>query len=209
MIHVDWKKIKPYEKAPFAIPVIVVLLALLLAAVGIAFINPLLYMPLKVLTAVFAFITVAFGVHIESRMLQIYMLLGVLDLSMFAAVLMPFPPGLTIFFFIASLIAAIASAGVSLFAGAFFTKDTLYDFPETERKNVFSGKKVMFFAPHEDDEINLYGGVIEQYVKNGSEVRIVFSTNGDFYRLGKCRIREALSVAESYEIGRASCRERV
>ena len=116
MIHVDWKKIKSYEKAPFAIPVIAVLLVLFLAAVGIAFINPLLYMPLKVLTAVFAFITVAFGVHIESRMLQIYMLLGVLDLSMFAAVLMPFPPGLTIFFFIASLIAAIASAGVSLFA---------------------------------------------------------------------------------------------
>ena len=200
MIHVDWKKIKPYEKAPFAIPVIVALLVLFLAAVGIAFINPLLYMPLKVLTAVFAFITVAFGVHIESRMLQIYMLLGVLDLSMFAAVLMPFPPGLTIFFFIASLIAAIASAGVSLFAGVFFTKETLYDFPETERNTVFSGKKVMFFAPHEDDEINLYGGVIEQYVKSGSEVRIVFSTNGDFYRLGKCRIREALSVAESYGI---------
>ena len=159
------------KRAPFAIPVIVALLVLFLAAVGIAFINPLLYMPLKVLTAVFAFITVAFGVHIESRMLQIYMLLGVLDLSMFAAVLMPFPPGLTIFFFIASLIAAIASAGVSLFAGVFFTKETLYDFPETERNTVFSGKKVMFFAPHEDDEINLYGGVIEQYVKSGSEVR--------------------------------------
>lgn len=76
----------------------VVLLVILLATVIVAFVNPLLYMPLKVLTAVFVFITVAFGVHIESRMLQIYMLLGVLDVSMLAAVLMPLPTGLTVFF---------------------------------------------------------------------------------------------------------------
>lgn len=31
-------------------------------------------------------------------------------------------------------------------------------------------------------------------------MRIVFSTNGDFYRLGKLRIREALAVAKRYGI---------
>lgn len=200
MINVNWKKIKPYEKASFAVPVMTALIIILLITIVIAFVNPLLYMPLKVLTAVFVFLTFAFGVHIESRMIQIYMLLGVLDISMLAAVLMPFPSGLTIFFFAASLAAVAASAGVAVFGSVFFTKDTLYDFPEANRKNVFGSKNVMFFAPHEDDEINIYGGIIEQYVKNGSKVKIVFSTNGDFYRLGKLRIKEALSVAETYGI---------
>lgn len=200
MINVNWKKIKPYEKASFAVPVMTALIIILLITMVIAFVNPLLYMPLKVLTAVFVFLTFVFGVHIESRMIQIYMLLGVLDISMLAAVLMPFPSGLTIFFFAASLAAVVASAGVAVFGSVFFTKDTLYDFPEANRKNVFGSKNVMFFAPHEDDEINIYGGIIEQYVKNGSKVKIVFSTNGDFYRLGKLRIKEALSVAETYGI---------
>lgn len=192
MIKVNWKKIKPYEKASFALPAICAELAVLLAAVIISFINPLLYMPLKVLTAVFVAVTFAFGVHIESRMLQIYMLLGVLDISMLAAVLLPLPTGLTGFFFAASLFAALASAGVAVFAGVFFNRETRYEFPETDRSGFFGKRKVMFFAPHEDDEINLYGGVIEQYVKHGSEVYIVFSTNGDFYRLGRLRIMEAL-----------------
>lgn len=200
LVRVDWKKIRPYEKASFAVPVTVILLLVLLLSVIIAFVNPLVYMPLKVLTAVFVFLTVAFNVHVESRMLQIYMLLGVLDVSMLAAVLMPFPAGLTVFFFVTGALAFAASL-IAAAAGTFaLPKGTLYHYPEADRKNIFSGRSVMFFAPHEDDEINLYGGVIEQYVKYGSDVRIVFSTNGDFYGLGKLRIREALHAAESYGI---------
>ena len=74
MIKVNWKKIKPFESAAFAIPVIIVLLLLFAGSVAVAFLNPSLLMPLKALTAVCIFITVAFKVHIESRMLQIYML---------------------------------------------------------------------------------------------------------------------------------------
>lgn len=200
MINVDWKKVKPYEKASFAVPVTAALLLVLAVSAVIAFVNPLLYMPLKVLTAVFVFLTAAFNVHIESRMLQIYMLLAVLDASILAAVLIPFAPGLTLFFFAVSLLALTVSVLIAL-AGTFvLPKNTLYDFPEADRKNVFGGKNVMLFAPHEDDEINLYGGVIEQYVKNGSRVRIVFSTNGDFYGLGRLRIKEALSAAKIYGI---------
>lgn len=200
MVSVDWKKVKPYEKASFAVPAMVFLLLIFIVAVVIAFVNPLLYMPLKVLTAVFVFLTVAFNIHIESRMLQIYMLLGVLDVSMLAAVLMPFPTGLTVFFFVICAL-ALAVSLIAALAGTFvLPKGTLYNFPEADRNHVFSGRNVMFFAPHEDDEINLYGGVIEQYVKCGSEVRIVFSTNGDFYGLGKLRIKEALRVAKSYGI---------
>ena len=122
MINVDWKKIKPYEKAAFAIPVMVVLLAVFAVSVIVAFVNPLLYMPIKVLTAVFIFLTVAFGVHIESRMIQIYMLLGVLDVSMLGAVLVPLPTGLTVFFFCAALLALVISVGVAVFGSVSLLK---------------------------------------------------------------------------------------
>ena len=126
LVRVDWKKIRPYEKASFAVPVTVILLLVLLLSVIIAFVNPLVYMPLKVLTAVFVFLTVAFNVHVESRMLQIYMLLGVLDVSMLAAVLMPFPAGLTVFFFVTGALAFAASL-IAAAAGTFaLPKGTLY-----------------------------------------------------------------------------------
>jgi LmbE family N-acetylglucosaminyl deacetylase len=61
----------------------------------------------------------------------------------------------------------------------------------------FSGKNVMVITPHQDDEINLTGGIIEQYVENGSQVTLVFSTNGDYWDLADTRSHEALAVAAS------------
>ena len=133
MIKVNWKKIKPFESAAFAIPVIIVLLLLFAGSVAAAFLNPLLLMPLKALTAVCIFITVAFKVHIESRMLQIYMLLGVLDVAMYSAALVPLPSGLTVFFFVAALIAALLCAGEALAAGILIPKNTAYDYEEADR----------------------------------------------------------------------------
>lgn len=43
----------------------------------------------------------------------------------------------------------------------------------------FRGHRVMVIAPHEDDDLNLCGGIIDQYVSSGSEVYVVFATNGD------------------------------
>ena len=200
MIKVNWDKIKPFERKPFAIFAITALLVLLIGALVIGAINPLMYMPLKLLTAVFVFITVAFKVRIESRMLQIYMLLGVLDVSLFCAAIMPFPIGLTFFFFAVSLLSVILCVATTVWASVFVKKDTAYNFPEADRSSVFANKNVMFFAPHEDDEINIYGGVIEQYVKYGSDVRIVFYTNGDYHNLGQLRIKETLCVAKKYNI---------
>lgn len=200
MIKVNWDKIKPFESKPFAIFAITALLVLLIGALVIGAINPLMYMPLKLLTAVFVFITVAFKVRIESRMLQIYMLLGVLDVSLFCAAIMPFPIGLTFFFFAVSLLSVILCVATTVWASVFVKKDTAYNFPEADRSSVFANKNVMFFAPHEDDEINIYGGVIEQYVKYGSDVRIVFYTNGDYHNLGQLRIKETLCVAKKYNI---------
>lgn len=200
MIRVDWDKIKPFEKKGFALPVLAVLILFFIISVVIGFISPLLFMPLKFLTGVFIFLVVAFHVHIESRMLQLYMLLGVLDVSFLCAALIPVPKGLTIFFFAASAAAAFFSVISTITAGVLINKDTLYNSPEPNRENIYAGKNVLMFAPHEDDEINLYGGIIEQYVKNGSAVRIVFSTNGDYHGIGRMRMWEALRVAGKYGI---------
>ena len=45
--------------------------------------------------------------------------------------------------------------------------------------DLFKGKNVMVVVPHQDDDINLMGSLIGQYIQGGSEVTVVFSTNGD------------------------------
>lgn len=64
----------------------------------------------------------------------------------------------------------------------------------------FSGKKVLVLIPHQDDELNLAGGILEQYVQTGSEVTLVYSTNGDYNGLAEERSREVLAVAEAIGI---------
>lgn len=68
------------------------------------------------------------------------------------------------------------------FSNSFFTS------PE------FSNKKVMVIAPHQDDEINIAGATINNFVQNGSEVIVVFTTNGDFLGKGEIRINEAINA---------------
>ena len=59
---------------------------------------------------------------------------------------------------------------------------------------LFTGKNVMILIPHQDDEINLAGGLIEQYTAAGSEVTVVFTTNGDQFGKSELRAKETLSV---------------
>ena len=58
----------------------------------------------------------------------------------------------------------------------------------------FAEKNVMVFIPHQDDEINLMGGILEQYTAAGSRVSVVFSTNGDFLTAAETRMEEALDA---------------
>lgn len=200
MIKVNWQKIKPYEDKSFAIPVTALLIVLAIVAVVIGFFSKLTLLPLKYLTSIFIFLSLAFNVKIESRMIQIYLLLGALDIGLVCAGLLPVPPALTIVLFVIALLVLLASAGLCISAKFLMNKDTAYNCPEPDRSNIYAGKNVMLFAPHEDDEINIYGGIIEQYIKNGSTVRVVFSTNGDYHGIGKIRIREAKNVAKKYNL---------
>ena len=60
---------------------------------------------------------------------------------------------------------------------------------------LFDNKNVLIVVPHQDDDTNLMGGLIEQYTRGNSEVSVVFLTNGDG-DLGSAEIRfqEAVSV---------------
>lgn len=200
MIKVNWQKIKPFEKKNFAVPVMAVLLIIGIAAVIYCFFSPLKFIALKFFSAFFLFLFCAFYIHIESRMLQIYLLLAVFDVGVIFAGVLPVNRVLTVFFFVLALLLAVLSAVLCVVSKYLYEKDTAYDFPEPDRAALFGGKNVLFFAPHEDDEINIFGGIIEHYVNNASTVRVVFSTNGDFHGLGKMRIREAMNVAEKYGV---------
>lgn len=57
-------------------------------------------------------------------------------------------------------------------------------------------KSVLVIVPHEDDEINLMGGLLPLLVEKGMDVNICFITNGDFEFPGQLRIAEAISALQ-------------
>ena len=65
----------------------------------------------------------------------------------------------------------------------------------------FAQKRVLVLIPHQDDELNLAGGILEQYTAAGSRVYLVYATNGDYSGLAQTRSREVLAMARSVGIG--------
>ena len=57
----------------------------------------------------------------------------------------------------------------------------------------YSGRKVLIFVPHQDDEINTAGNAIQIFTKAGAEVYVTFTTNGDFYTPAETRLSEAVN----------------
>ncbi len=60
--------------------------------------------------------------------------------------------------------------------------------------DIFSNKNVMIIIPHQDDDILLVGGLIEEYAKNKSNVSVVFTTNGDADNIAEIRMNESIKV---------------
>lgn len=77
-----------------------------------------------------------------------------------------------------------------------FSTNAVYLDVDSGKERLYANHRVMLIVPHEDDEINVLGGVMEEYVKYGSEVYPVFVTNGDYDGLAEIRFQEALAVAE-------------
>ena len=78
-----------------------------------------------------------------------------------------------------------------------FAKSGAYAQVDEGKAALYTGQRVLVVAPHEDDEINIAGGVIEEYLRYGSRVTLLFMTNGDYMgpNRGEVRMREALRVA--------------
>ena len=68
--------------------------------------------------------------------------------------------------------------------------------------SLFEDKDVMVIVPHQDDEINIVGGLIEQYVEGGSEVSVVFSTIGDYVTDPNIRAAEVVQVLTTLGVKR-------
>lgn len=90
--------------------------------------------------------------------------------------------------FVLMLTAAIA--GGMLWYGLY--KHGVYADEDNGKMGLYQGRRVMVLVPHQDDEINLLGGVLEQYVKYNSEVYIVYLTNGDMSVPAERRFAEAI-----------------
>ncbi len=80
----------------------------------------------------------------------------------------------------------------SAFVFVLYPKQGVYTDVNHTKSNVFENKKILMIVPHQDDDVNLMGGVIEQFISCGSEVYVAFSTNGDFGGIGQIRLQEAI-----------------
>lgn len=72
----------------------------------------------------------------------------------------------------------------------------IFERVENPRNSLFSNHSVMLVVPHPDDDINLFGGVFQNYLNAESEIHIVFITNGDFggKSTGLRRLKEILNA---------------
>lgn len=66
----------------------------------------------------------------------------------------------------------------------------------------FKNKKIMVVVPHEDDDLMAMGQVLPQLYKNGTDIRIVFATNGDKFYYAHTRQNEACNALKKLGIPR-------
>lgn len=95
--------------------------------------------------------------------------------------------------FVSLLLLIIAASTLCWYSAS---KNLNYNAVDNGKTELYGGQRVMLFVPHQDDDINVLGGVLEEYVKYGSEVYVVFSTNGDYDGLADVRLKEAIAVME-------------
>ena len=102
-------------------------------------------------------------------------------------------------FYFVIIIAAGALLGAVLYG---FQRNGAYSVQDNGKSELFGGHKVMVLVPHQDDEVLVAGGLIEEYLKYGSEVYLSFYTNGDYATAGETRLLEALAVADQLGVPR-------
>lgn len=100
--------------------------------------------------------------------------------------------------FVSFLSVLLVSAAITAAVWFAFVKNAGYrSLNEMDKAGLFANRDVMLIVPHEDDDLNLLGGAIEEYKAYGSSLKVVFTTNGDTGGKGEARIREAIKVLTS------------
>lgn len=92
----------------------------------------------------------------------------------------------------------LTAVGAGLFAAwKTFSDSAAYAEVDSGKAELYQGRKVMVIIPHQDDELNLMSGVLDELVRYGSDVYPVYTTNGDYKGWAEERIHEALNVFAS------------
>lgn len=87
----------------------------------------------------------------------------------------------------------IALSVFNVFSLNTFRKYADYEYKDNNKNDFFSNHKVMVIVPHQDDDINFLGNNVKQYINNGSDVYVVFTTSGDYYDNAETRYNEAIN----------------
>ena len=61
------------------------------------------------------------------------------------------------------------------------------------QKEFFKNRRVLLIVPHQDDEINIAGGLLYWLFHNGIETKILYTTHGNYRNKGNVRIGEAIN----------------
>lgn len=93
-------------------------------------------------------------------------------------------------------VALAALAGAAFLGWLSFSGSAGYRNPDTQKEQIYADRSVMVVVPHQDDELNILGGVLEEYARYGSDIYPVFITNGDYMGMAERRYQEALTVFE-------------
>lgn len=72
-----------------------------------------------------------------------------------------------------------------------FRENAPYMDVDTGKERLYAGHSVMVIVPHQDDECNILGGVLEEFTAYGSEVTVVYTTNGDMEVPAESRMEDA------------------
>lgn len=118
-----------------------------------------------------------------------------------AAVLIIFRLRTDRFWFIWFCLLLIAAFILGFLLFNFYSKGD-YAVEDNGKAQLYGGRNVLLLSPHEDDELLMAGGVLEEYVKYGSKVKLAFLTNGDASTAAEVRINEALNAAAALGVSK-------
>ena len=93
-------------------------------------------------------------------------------------------------------IALVAAILLAFFAVCYrsFKSVSVYNNVDNGKSVFYSGKKVLVVVPHQDDDLSVMGGVFEEFLRYGSQVKVLFVTAGDFSAHPGVRMGEAIDT---------------